>query len=92
MPINIYETKTVTEKLKFKKHCKCPNCGGKSLLLLGVDQLCMNCDWMNSVELVDAGHMDSLFGAFKRQFGSKCEIQMIDQSKNGPNQEVEAAL
>lgn len=56
-----------------KKHMKekCPKCGSKEILSLGLDQMCCDCDWDNSLMLVQLGQLDDPFEAVKQQFDTQ---------------------
>ncbi len=41
--------------MKVSLKTKCPCCGSKEIHTLGLDQLCLNCDWINSLDLVVSG-------------------------------------
>lgn len=44
--------------MEVTKRKKCPCCGSKKIHTMGFDQLCLDCDWMNSMELVCAGQFE----------------------------------
>jgi hypothetical protein len=50
-----------------KKH-HCPQCGSKEILTLGIDQICTDCDWDNSLLLVQLGQLDNPFKGARLQF------------------------
>lgn len=44
--------------MKVNLKTKCPCCGSKEIHTLGLDQLCLNCDWINALDLVVTGHFE----------------------------------
>jgi len=54
--------------MKVKTQIKCPDCGSKEILTLGLDQMCCDCDWDNSSLLVELGQMDNLKQAYRQHF------------------------
>lgn len=68
-----------------KKH-HCPKCGSKEILTLGIDQMCTECDWDNSLLLVQLGQLDNPFKAARLQFE---EGISFDSIKDFPDSESE---
>lgn len=44
--------------MKVNLKTKCPFCGSKEIHTLGFDQLCLNCDWINALDLVVSGKFE----------------------------------
>ena len=63
------------------KKSKCPGCGSKDLFTLGLDQFCCDCDWSNSVLLVQLGHMDRIATAAIQQFEKPIAFEDLPPSE-----------
>ncbi|MBK9324486.1 MAG: hypothetical protein IPM97_16320 [Bdellovibrionaceae bacterium] len=61
---------------------KCPKCGSKEILTLGMDQMCCDCDWDNSHWLVDLGQLDNIFEAVRQQFGNDVDFDARHENEN----------
>ena len=61
---------------------KCPKCGSKEILTLGMDQMCCDCDWDNSHWLVELGQLDNIFEAIHQQFGSDVDFHNHHENEN----------
>jgi len=61
---------------------KCPKCGAKEILTVGVDQMCCDCDWDNSRLLVGLGQFDNFFEAAHQQFGSDVDFNVNYENEN----------
>jgi hypothetical protein len=44
--------------MKVNLKIKCPCCGSKEIHTLGLNQLCLNCDWINALDLVVSGQFE----------------------------------
>lgn len=70
-------------KKNYKMKDQCPACGSKNLLTLGLDQLCCDCEWENSFELVRLGYMDAPFASANHHLapveGEMVEVSSKDQ-------------
>lgn len=53
---------------KDHKKSNCPKCGSDEILTLGLDQMCCDCDWDNSLLLVKLGQLDNLVLAGLQHF------------------------
>lgn len=51
-----------------KMKSKCPGCGSKAIHTQAFDQMCLDCEWDNSLLLVNRGQLDNPFRASLRQF------------------------
>jgi hypothetical protein len=71
---------------KEHKKGKCPKCGSKEILTLGLDQMCFDCVWDNSLMLVQLGQLDNLFLAKSQQFDDRVSFELLPDSKQ-PEQE-----
>lgn len=61
---------------------KCPKCGSKEILTLGMDQMCCDCDWDNSRWLVELGQLDNIFEAIHQQFDSDVDFTVNHENEN----------
>lgn len=64
------------------KKGKCPKCGSKEILTLGLDQMCCDCDWDNSRLLVELGQLDNIFEAIRQQFGDDVDFNDRHENEN----------
>ncbi len=44
--------------MKVNLKTKCPCCGSKEIHTLELDQFCLNCDWINALDLVVSGQFE----------------------------------
>ena len=61
------------------KKTKCPCCGSKEIFTLGLDQLCLDCPWENSLLLVQLGQMDHPKLAALEQFVLPITFESLKQ-------------
>lgn len=77
-------------KAPTKAFKKCPVCGGRELLPVGVDVLCGACDWGSMQSHVDSGGMDNIFSAYIDHFMGGNEIVKLPEGRKIVEKQLEA--
>lgn len=67
-----------------KKHkkTKCPCCASKEILTMGFDQICLDCNWTNSLMLVELGQLDNPFQAAQHFITQKTFEDLKEEESN----------
>lgn len=66
--------------MKVNPKTKCPCCGSKEIHTLGLDQICLNCDWINALDLVATGQFEEELEALE-SFQELQEETSIDSAR-----------
>ena len=66
--------------MKVNLKTKCPCCGSKEIHTLGFDQICLNCDWINALDLVVTGQFEEELEALE-SFQELQEETSIDSAQ-----------
>ena len=77
-------------KAPTKSFKKCPACGCKELLPVGVDVLCGACDWGSMQSHVDSGGMDNIFSAYIDHFMGDHEVVKLPAGRKIVQKQLEA--
>ncbi|HEY8270664.1 MAG TPA: hypothetical protein VIG33_07220 [Pseudobdellovibrionaceae bacterium] len=77
---------------KEDKKEKCPKCGSKEILTLGLDQMCCDCDWDNTLLLVNLGQMDQPRLAAYEQFVKPKSFESLKSKTSTEATEVISAI
>ena len=70
--------------MKVNLKIKCPCCGSKEIHALGLDQLCLNCDWINALDLVVTGQFEEELEALESSQELQAETSIDFMQINEP--------
>lgn len=74
---------------KQHKKDKCPKCGSIEIVTMGLDQMCCDCDWDNSLLLVQLGQLDNPFQAVRQQFDGQVTFESLTQKQNNDQENAD---
>lgn len=63
--------------MEVTKKQKCPKCRSKHIHTMGVDQFCLDCDWMNTTSVVNSG-------LFEEEIAEQEELLRVEMIKVQP--------
>jgi len=64
------------------KKDKCPKCKSKHIHTMGVDQFCLDCDWMNTAYVVNSGLFEEEIAEQEELL--RVELERVQQIESSP--------
>lgn len=77
--------------MKVNLKTKCPCCGSKEIHTLGFDQFCLNCDWINALDLVATGQFEDELEALESSQELQAETSVDFTRINKPQAQPRTA-